>query len=385
VLVLVPFLWRPGHGRKVAAGIGILLAGAVVLGLSVTAEGEVAQFAGAFLNVAPIVLLAVLAQLAPVWPALRSLLWLVFSLLLVAGGALIVAATLMALDPTGGGDLPPDATGPIILALTLTSLGLLGAFGLLIGGTWARLARWLGGTVDPADPRHAMALVGLVAASTLAFVPLIALGGEAPALRVADVDPDFFGRDRSAGGQLLDLVYDLAWTIPLALLLVGVPLQRAIPAALVRLGVRPLGPRGLLIGVVGAGVLWVAGTALDLLTYWAWGQADWPRTDPELVERLMAVALSPLGALVAATAAGLGEELMMRGVLQPRFGWLLPNLAFTAAHALQYNLDALVGVFVLGAILALIRARWSTSEAILAHALYDLVLFLGGSFDLSGW
>jgi membrane protease YdiL (CAAX protease family) len=99
---------------------------------------------------------------------------------------------------------------------------------------------------------------------------------------------------------------------------------------------------------------------------------------------MMGVAFSPLGALVAATAAGLGEELMMRGVLQPRFGWLLPNLAFTAAHALQYNLDALVGVFVLGAILALVRARWSTSEAIVAHALYDLVLFLGGSFDPGG-
>src|SRR5215216_7473584 len=74
-------------------------------------------------------------------------------------------------------------------------------------------------------------------------------------------------------------------------------------------------------------------------------------------------------------AAGLGEELMMRGVLQPRFGWLLPNLAFTAAHALQYNLDALVGVFVAGAVLALMRARWSTSEGIVAHALYDLVQF----------
>jgi membrane protease YdiL (CAAX protease family) len=57
------------------------------------------------------------------------------------------------------------------------------------------------------------------------------------------------------------------------------------------------------------------------------------------------------------------------------------NLAFTAAHALQYNLDALIGVFMAGAILALVRARWSTSEAIVAHALYDLVLFLGGSLD----
>jgi membrane protease YdiL (CAAX protease family) len=97
----------------------------------------------------------------------------------------------------------------------------------------------------------------------------------------------------------------------------------------------------------------------------------------------MGAALTPVGAFVAAIAAGLGEELMMRGVLQPRFGWLLPNLAFTAAHALQYNLDALVGVFVLGAILALVRARWSLTEGIIAHALYDLVLFLGGSLEVT--
>ncbi len=381
----MPFLWCPGNGRQVAAGVGVLLAGAAVLALSVTADGEIARFAGAFMNVAPLVLLAVLAQLTPFWPSLRLLLWLVFGLLLVAGATLIVAATMMALDPNTSGDLPPDSAGPIILTLVLTGLGLVGSLSLLIGGTWARLARRLGGTVDPADPRHAMALVGLVAAATLAFIPLIALGGEAPALRVAEVDPDLFTGDRSTGGQMLDLVYDLAWTIPLALLLVGVPLQRSVVAALARLGVRPIGLRGLLIGVAGAGVLWVVGTAMDLLTYWFWGQADWPRTDPELVERLMAVAFSPLGAVVAATAAGLGEELMMRGVLQPRFGWLLPNLAFTAAHALQYNLDALVGVFVLGAILALIRSRFSTSEAILAHALYDLVLFLGISVDLAGW
>jgi membrane protease YdiL (CAAX protease family) len=374
-------LWRPGAGRKVAAGAGVLLAGALVLAIGAVAEGEVAQFASAFLNVAPIVLLAVLAQLQPVWPALRPLVWLVFGLLMVAGLALVVVATVLPFDLEAGSDLPPDAARAMLVALGLGVLGLVGSLSLLIGGLWVRLARWLGGQVDPTDPRHAQALVGLVAASTLAFVPTIALGGEAPALRISEVDPAFFDRDRSTGGQLLDLVYNLAWTIPLALLLVGVPIQRTVRAALGRLGIRPIGLRGLGVGIGAAAVLWVVGTVLDQVTYWFWGLTGWPRTDPELVERLMSVALSPLGALVAATAAGVGEELMMRGVLQPRFGWLLPNLAFTAAHALQYNLDALIGVFVAGAILALVRARWSTSEAIVAHALYDLVLFLGGSID----
>jgi membrane protease YdiL (CAAX protease family) len=376
--------WHPGAGRKVTAGVGVLLAGALVLATGVVAEGEVARFAGAFQNIAPIVLLAVLAQLQPVWPTLRPLTWLLFGLLMMVGLALVVAATVMPFDSGASDVLPPDAAGALVVALGLGGLGLFGSLSLLIGGLWVRLARWLGGQVNPADLRHAQALVGLVAASTLAFVPLLALGGEAPALRIAEVDPDVFGGDRSSGGQLLDLVYDLAWTIPLALLLVGVPVQRTVRAALVRLGVRPLGLRGLGIGVGAAAVLWVVGTVLDLLTYWLWGVNGWPRTDAELVERLMSVALSPIGALVAASAAGVGEELMMRGVLQPRFGWLLPNLAFTAAHALQYNLDALIGVFVLGAVLALVRARWSTSEAIIAHVLYDLVLFLGGTIDM-GW
>jgi membrane protease YdiL (CAAX protease family) len=294
---------------------------------------------------------------------------------------LAVGATLMSFQPGESGALPPGAALPVLVALGAGLAGVLGSLGLLIGGTWVRLARWLGGRVDPSDLRHAQGLVGLVAASVLAFVPLLALGGEAPALRMVTADPDVFTRDRSSSGPLLDQAYNLAWMIPLALLLVGVPLRRTLREALVRLGVRRLGVRGLLVGVCGAAALWVVGTALDQATFWLWGVMGWPRTDPELVDRLMGAALSPLGAFVAAIAAGLGEELMMRGVLQPRFGWLLPNLAFTAAHALQYNLDALIGVFVAGALLAFVRARWSTSEGIVAHTLYDLVLFLGGSVE----
>lgn len=378
----MPLLWQSGGGRHVAVGGGLLLLGVGILAVSAVADGEIGQFAGAFQNVAACMLLAVLAQLLPVWPALRPLVWAVFGLLMMIGFALVLAATLMPLDLSATGELAPETGWRVGVALGLAGVSLVSALSLLFGGRWARMAAALGGRVDPHDSRHALAMVGLVAASTLAFIPMIALGGQAPALLMVSADPEIFSRDRSSSGQMLDLVYDLAWTIPLALLLVGVPLRRTVREALERLGVRMLGVRGLLIGVAAAAVLWVAGTALDLVTYWFWGVVGWPGTDPELVETLMGVALSPMGAVIAAVAAGLGEELMMRGVLQPRFGWLLPNLAFTAAHAFQYNLDALIGVFVLGAILAAVRSRWSTSEAIIAHGLYNLVLFLGGSVDL---
>ena len=61
--------WLPGSGRQVAIGVGILLAGAIVLSISATADGELAKLTGAFANVAPLVLLAVLAQLQPFWPS----------------------------------------------------------------------------------------------------------------------------------------------------------------------------------------------------------------------------------------------------------------------------------------------------------------------------
>src|SRR5215213_8964661 len=129
-------LWRSGVGWKVAAGVGVLIAGAAVLATSVLAENEVARFAGAFGNVAPLVLLAVLAQLQPIWPALRPLVWLVFGFLMVLGLAVVVAATVMPFDTGATGEFPPDAAGALLTALGLGTLGLCAALSLLIGGLW---------------------------------------------------------------------------------------------------------------------------------------------------------------------------------------------------------------------------------------------------------
>ena len=114
-------LWRPGAGRQVAAGVGILLAGATVLAASVVADDEFAQFAGAFGNVAPFVLLAVLAQLLPVWPALRPLTWLVFGLLLMVGLLVVVAVATM---PFGLGPGSRASTAAILAPIVALGLGL---------------------------------------------------------------------------------------------------------------------------------------------------------------------------------------------------------------------------------------------------------------------
>jgi len=90
----------------------------------------------------------------------------------------------------------------------------------------------------------------------------------------------------------------------------------------------------------------------------------------------MAGLLSPPGAIVIGVTAGLGEELAVRGVLQPRLGILLSNVFFTSLHALQYNWDGLLSVFLLGLVLGVIRQRTNTTTSAITHGTYDAILVL---------
>src|SRR5262249_53249203 len=151
-------------------------------------------------------------------------------------------------------------------------------------------------------------------------------------------------------------------------------------AALRRLGITGLQKRDALplVGMIAVAV--VVGTALDAANGAAFTWLGWPRTDGSIVTRLVPVASTPLGAVIIALCAGISEELLFRGLLQPRFGWLLANIGFAAMHAFQYGLDGLVVVFVGGALLAFVRQRWNTSASIAVHVSYDMLLLLLAAF-----
>lgn len=90
----------------------------------------------------------------------------------------------------------------------------------------------------------------------------------------------------------------------------------------------------------------------------------------------MAFAISPIGALVIGVTAGLGEELGVRGVLQPRLGIWLSNLFFTSLHAFQYHWDALLVVFVIGMACGLVRKHTNTTTAAIVHGVYNFVMVM---------
>ncbi|MCS6826651.1 MAG: CPBP family intramembrane metalloprotease [Caldilinea sp.] len=85
---------------------------------------------------------------------------------------------------------------------------------------------------------------------------------------------------------------------------------------------------------------------------------------------------SPWGIISIGLAAGIGEEALFRGAMQPRFGLIVTSLLFALVHS-NYGITlATVVVFLLGMMLGWLRIRYNTSTAMIAHAVYNSTLAL---------
>jgi membrane protease YdiL (CAAX protease family) len=182
--------------------------------------------------------------------------------------------------------------------------------------------------------------------------------------------------DMSREDQAFDYIAFLVWLVPSAVLAVGYPFARTIRESLVRVGL--VRPTLIQVAFALAAAIALVGIMLgvDAAITWLWQKMGWPITDAKAFENLMKFAINPGGAVLIGVVAGLGEELFVRGVLQPRLGILLSNLFFTAMHALQYNWDALFSVFLIGLVLGVIRNKTNTTTSAIVHGAYDFMLLL---------
>lgn len=159
-----------------------------------------------------------------------------------------------------------------------------------------------------------------------------------------------------------------------AILGVGMGLRRDTKATLRRLGVEGLTVRqlGLIVGVIVALLLW------DAALSWVWellAPGSYERIS-SISGNLLSDLLTPLGALSIGFSAGIGEELLFRGAVQPRFGLLFATILFTVGHV-QYDFSpALLSVFIIGLVLGIIRQRENTTVSILIHAGYNTSVVL---------
>jgi membrane protease YdiL (CAAX protease family) len=99
--------------------------------------------------------------------------------------------------------------------------------------------------------------------------------------------------------------------------------------------------------------------------------------EAEVVDNLNSVLLGNFDTVgewfVLALAAGIGEELLFRGALQPVFGLWATSLIFAIAH-IQYGFTAAtVLIFAIGVVLGFVRRRYSTTTAIFVHFSYNFI------------
>lgn len=154
-----------------------------------------------------------------------------------------------------------------------------------------------------------------------------------------------------------------------ALVGVGLFIRRHWRATFERLGLRrPTGKQLLL--AVGLTLLLLG---FELAINLVWQVADPAGFDAltEVTESLYGNLMTVSGALALGLSAGISEELLFRGAVQPRLGLVLSSVLFTVGH-LQYGLTiATLGVFVMGLVLGLVRSRTHTTICILIHAGYN--------------
>jgi membrane protease YdiL (CAAX protease family) len=160
--------------------------------------------------------------------------------------------------------------------------------------------------------------------------------------------------------------------LALALAAAGLGLSRTWRPALTRLGLTKPAWWQLCLALLLAMCLALSTHYLNQLTlrftprtYYSIYLIDYYRGSPMSIQLLFAV------------MAGICEETLFRGALQPRAGILLTALLFAMIH-IQYGLSPILGgVFVHGVIYGLLRRHINTSTAIFAHGAYDLVPALG--------
>jgi membrane protease YdiL (CAAX protease family) len=159
--------------------------------------------------------------------------------------------------------------------------------------------------------------------------------------------------------------------VPLALAGVGFLIRRDFRQSLVRLGFVPITIREFVQAVV-VTVPLVAAVALFEFAE----EAFFPEIHA-LEDRfpLEFANVSPfVGVPAVSLAAGVGEEAIFRGALQPRFGIILTSLLFAALH-LQYQLPGMIVIFCIGVILGILKNWKSTTFTACVHMLYDLIPF----------
>ncbi|MCA9832601.1 MAG: CPBP family intramembrane metalloprotease [Thermomicrobiales bacterium] len=217
----------------------------------------------------------------------------------------------------------------------------------------------------PMDPDSPIDYSGLaIVLALLGFlIPTVFVDSE-PATSTAS------GTEDLINGVLQQLVAYLM----IAYVAVGYRNYRTGAEATARLGIQKPTNVQIIAGLAGTGAAFVAAYLGSALTSWL--QPDSAAGIDSVVQSMVAGVSSGIVALILALATGIGEEVLFRGAIQPRFGIVITALLFTFLHA-QYGFTwILLGLFLMGCVFGYIAKRYGTMSAVIAHTLYNLAIVI---------
>jgi hypothetical protein len=338
----------PAAGERSAGSTGLLpwlaILGLLGFGSLILGQGEAAFFIG----VAGLFVAAQGADARPGWRRIDAVLtWVVP----VAGAVFLVALARM----FQRGEFPPGVRLVLTLLSAASALLCLASLARPVGDATARLL------FRERSPGHTLRLAArlVLVALLLALPSWAAVRGELSSLLE---DPRALVSGRSLSGSLVGYVV-------LALASVGWLVRRTWREALARLGLAAVGPRDIALIAAGVVVLGLFNSGSEWVQKIAF-PALW-RSDQRFTEALAGI-MGPGRMVLLGVSAGVGEEITLRGALQPRLGVVRTSLVFAVLHV-QYSWYGIASIFVFGLILGLIRRRSSTTAAIAVHALYDVL------------
>ena len=284
-------------------------------------------------------------------PAYRPLHLLLTGVYVVGGTVFFAGLAVWLATQTDTGPLRPLAAG---IAGGAAVLSLLTALRPLSDGMASAVFRTLHQT-------HTLRLGGRIVLMVLLFV----IPGWAAVPSLLEILAERPGPLLDAG-QLLGSLVGLTL---LALGGVGFLVRRDLKATIERLGLRV--PRPVHYGVMAGGVvtLYLLNVGVEAVQR-TWWPALWEQD--QRVNEMMAGGLGLGGVLLLGVCAGVGEELAMRGALQPRLGLVFTAVVFAALHV-HYSWIGMATILLLGLLLGVIRERTSTTIAILVHTIYDVL------------
>ena len=300
--------------------------------------------------------------------------WLLYGLVgMMFSAGFVVLQTALFVDMAGGlegqaqfplEDIQIDTSAALVvfgLAIVLSFL----SFRLINSvRTRERLQGLIGarGSYNPDSPVHTAAVILMLAIVVWTMASFLIQGG------ISGLAEDLAQQGFDPG----DLLFEGTLRVMIVFLGVGLAIRRDWSQTMERLGLRiPTAQdltRGIGVGLllilfmIVFGLIWQQTTAPDLLE-------EQTAANQQLNQLFSSL---PMAFLLAITAA-VGEEIWIRGALQPVFGILISSLFFMLLHTQVLLTPGTLLILIVSLGLAWVRQTTSTTAAIIAHFVFNFI------------